>query len=864
MTQLRYVSLSGVGDPQEAMRETRQQYAPYRDYLERAIAAARDRGFTVSWRSASPYEVREFERRSERKARASQRWVVLETNDETPESTLDAFLEAREVKDRAFRVADERAGIEVRAVDREGLGLLLERLPREVSPAVRTLFLTPSFWPITCQLRALEALRDLPVPRLAPLARLAVSRPSWGPVTPAKVDEHDWAFLKTEPNGALRDGTSEQREFVRRALGTPDFAILEGPPGSGKTTAICELIVQLVRGQKRVLLVASTHVAVDNVLERLVRWQGRSEDKPVMPIRIGDEGKITSPDAKQWSLEALEPTWRGEILSHLARPVRGTPAGDAARQLMKRSLVGSDENFRRLLVEASNLVCGTTIGILKHPSIAAGATDGEPFDVMILDEASKTTFTEFLAPAIHAERWVVVGDRRQLSPYVAPQDLAENIQRLVPPESAKAALHSFRAEHHPRGALIAVESAQEATALEAETTARGLVAVHLDSLDPQKTHLELLGADLVYGSAPSIERWEHRLPGDLARTAGKLPPLPDWRAHQAVVSDRNEEDESTSWAGEIGWRQTRAFELRTNPAEQQTVLRDLERLQPRALGAEYLGLRPPRKIGGRLQTAQEALREDLEQLRRVSMPSILEVLQAGAGSGLRQATALTSGIPANSLSERLVSLSFQHRMHPDISAFPRERFYAADGLLKDASNLAALRHWSYARYASRARFIEIESRSNTSSNRNPAEADALIKELEHFVKWAATAPREGGWEVAVLTFYAAQQHELRQRLRTMSRQRANTNHFDLPAVRVTLCTVDGFQGHEADVVFLSFVRNQSVGFLNSPSRLNVALTRARSLLVMFGNRRWMRTTRGLLSDLASSSHYGRDLQWEYP
>ena len=46
-------------------------------------------------------------------------------------------------------------------------------------------------------------------------------------------------------------------------------------------------------------------------------------------------------------------------------------------------------------------------------------------------------------------------------------------------------------------------------------------------------------------------------------------------------------------------------------------------------------------------------------------------------------------------------------------------------------------------------------------------------------------------------------------------------------------TVDSFQGSEADVVILSFVRNNAhgdIGFLRGFQRLNVALTRAKHLL----------------------------------
>ena len=45
------------------------------------------------------------------------------------------------------------------------------------------------------------------------------------------LEVNDWKVLTDDKY----DGTLEQREFVQRALSTPDFAILQGPPGSGKT-----------------------------------------------------------------------------------------------------------------------------------------------------------------------------------------------------------------------------------------------------------------------------------------------------------------------------------------------------------------------------------------------------------------------------------------------------------------------------------------------------------------------------------------------------------------------------------------------------------------------------------------------------
>ena len=47
--------------------------------------------------------------------------------------------------------------------------------------------------------------------------------------------------------------------------------------------------------------------------------------------------------------------------------------------------------------------------------------------MLILDEASKTTFSEFIVPALHAKKWVIVGDCRQLSPYVDDREIEVNV-----------------------------------------------------------------------------------------------------------------------------------------------------------------------------------------------------------------------------------------------------------------------------------------------------------------------------------------------------------------------------------------------------------------------------------------------------
>ncbi len=925
MSNLYYMALPGIGGGAPAMRDAGAQLSPYRRYLTTAIASASERALSIFWRSPTAQEKNELDQRlDERYARSesaglkkSQRrrgqgagksrpaghWIVLEAppgRPDEPDATFQAFLEARSVHEqppekrgKGYRW-DRNAELQVRESEQEMWALLVDQLPTaidlpeedqdisKIDPAYGMvgpwLFLRPNTWALECQKRAVETLENTPHARLAPLIRLTAKSPQWGAVERNNLDEDEWAILQQQDDGTLRDGSSEQREFVERALASPDFTVLEGPPGSGKTTAICELIIQLVKQQKRVLLVASTHVAVDNVLERLLDWQDKSDDKPVLPIRVGEESSVTSEQVRPWTLTRLRQTWRGEILDYLDNPKNGSPEGEAARAVFAPAVrAPADKSMSaldRLLLESANLVCGTTIGILQHPAIKAGReVVMEPFDVLIVDEASKTTLTEFLVPALHAKRWVVVGDRRQLSPYVEEKDLTENLRGLVPPEQANFAMHAFLASdvfssQRRQQTLIAVETPEQAEILAEELEARSVHAVNLDESvlatlqGVENACPALLYADVVYGFPETLQRWQQRLPADLATVVGNVPDMPDWEAHRRALGIKRLDPKI--WADEVAWRLIRAYELRNSDSE----------AEKKKYNDEIFLLRPISLD----EQADKKLKQDIDNIQRVAMPSILELLQCGAGTmGWKQETVLTDGLPQQALSQRQVSLAFQHRMHPHISVFPREEYYAEDDLLQDAAEMDANREWSYPRYKHRAIWLNIApARSNDSNrknqgNANPAEAKAAIDELKAFSQWAQSAPKPGrdpqaAWEVAVLTFYRGQEAELRKELRKLCKQPGHTRNFELgPRVRITLCTVDRFQGHEADLVLLSFVKSGSAGFLNSPNRLNVALTRARYQLVLIGHQHWMASEKcrsETLQQLGKTKFYLKHLAWE--
>ncbi|WMV19277.1 hypothetical protein MTR67_012662 [Solanum verrucosum] len=61
-----------------------------------------------------------------------------------------------------------------------------------------------------------------------------------------------------------------QKDAVSKALSSKDVFLLHGPPGTGKTTTVVEIILQEVKRGSKILACAASNIAVDNIVERLV------------------------------------------------------------------------------------------------------------------------------------------------------------------------------------------------------------------------------------------------------------------------------------------------------------------------------------------------------------------------------------------------------------------------------------------------------------------------------------------------------------------------------------------------------------------------------------------------------------------
>lgn len=173
-----------------------------------------------------------------------------------------------------------------------------------------------------------------------------------------------------------------------------------------------------------------------------------------------------------------------------------------------------------------------------------------------------------------------------------------------------------------------------------------------------------------------------------------------------------------------------------------------------------------------------------------------------------------------------VLLGRQYRMHADIAAFPNDEFYG--GNLETAERN---RDWRVGELEPLVGIdVDGDERRETGGDSlyNRPEAEVVAEEVARCVE-RGLAPED----VGVISMYRGQVGEIRSRLRESDVSGAG---------RVTVDTVDSFQGGEREAIVVSFVRSNDAGnggFLElpdeGPRRLNVALTRARKRLALVGD-----------------------------
>eukprot|EP00554_Chaetoceros_debilis_P015028 CAMPEP_0194114400 /NCGR_PEP_ID=MMETSP0150-20130528/19997_1 /TAXON_ID=122233 /ORGANISM="Chaetoceros debilis, Strain MM31A-1" /LENGTH=959 /DNA_ID=CAMNT_0038804591 /DNA_START=208 /DNA_END=3087 /DNA_ORIENTATION=- len=221
-------------------------------------------------------------------------------------------------------------------------------------------------------------------------------------------------------------------------------------------------------------------------------------------------------------------------------------------------------------------------------------------------------------------------------------------------------------------------------------------------------------------------------------------------------------------------------------------------------------------------------------------------------------------------------LSVQYRMHPSIAAFSSAVFYDSmlstpmfltkerilpdefDDILPLDNSPVSVRfiNISGKNNEKRGEIIEggsseLNSALQSSSYTNEAEAAQVISLLKDMMKNRESASDPFNGSVGVITPYTGQVILLKTMMSADVEFRAV---MQKNPIMIEVNSIDSYQGRERDVILFSTVRSNfkgNVGFLSDWRRMNVAITRAKSGLIMFGD----------MKTLAHDRHWEAFCKW---
>jgi len=239
----------------------------------------------------------------------------------------------------------------------------------------------------------------------------------------AKVDS---AADEAEPLDATLNAS--QLAAVDFALSARDVALVHGPPGTGKTTAVVEIIRRAVRRGQRVLACGPSNMAVDNLFEKLLAHNERV-------VRLGHPARVM-PELRSHTLDLLVERHDDvrvarklvkdalAMFRRAARTTRAKPEPGARREMRAeaRSLLADARRLEAQAVEhildTADILCATTTGLDD------AVLGDRRFDLVVIDEACQSAEPGCWIAALRAERLVLAGDHRQLPPTVLSDQAA--------------------------------------------------------------------------------------------------------------------------------------------------------------------------------------------------------------------------------------------------------------------------------------------------------------------------------------------------------------------------------------------------------------------------------------------------------
>ncbi|XP_027771357.1 DNA-binding protein SMUBP-2 isoform X2 [Solanum pennellii] len=220
-------------------------------------------------------------------------------------------------------------------------------------------------------------------------------------------------------NNPLRlEKLANEKDAISKALSSKDVFLLHGPPGTGKTTTVVEIILQEVKRGSKILACAASNIAVDNIVERLVPHR-------VKLVRLGHPARML-PQVLDNALDAQ--VLRGDN-SSLANDIRKEMKAlngkllkakdrNVKRDIRRELKSLSREERKRQQLAVTDVIKNADVVLTTLTGVLTQKLDGLSFDVVVIDEAAQALEIACWIALLKGSRCILSGDHLQLPPTI--------------------------------------------------------------------------------------------------------------------------------------------------------------------------------------------------------------------------------------------------------------------------------------------------------------------------------------------------------------------------------------------------------------------------------------------------------------
>ncbi|XP_075423760.1 DNA-binding protein SMUBP-2 isoform X2 [Ascaphus truei] len=213
-----------------------------------------------------------------------------------------------------------------------------------------------------------------------------------------------------------------QKEAVVFSLCQRELAIVHGPPGTGKTTTVVEIILQAVKQGLKVLCCAPSNVAVDNLVERLATYKEKI-------LRLGHPTRLQE-SLQHHSLDAaLARSDNAQIVADIRKDIDQTFA-KMRKMHHKEEKSSFKMEMKALRKELKAREESAMVETLKHANVILATNTGASldgplkllpdnyFDVLVIDECAQALEASCWIALLQAKKCILAGDHKQLPPTI--------------------------------------------------------------------------------------------------------------------------------------------------------------------------------------------------------------------------------------------------------------------------------------------------------------------------------------------------------------------------------------------------------------------------------------------------------------